>query len=70
MAKKPNRPPELLNVNGVMHKLTVFKIVEKNEDGTPWQLELMRDSDVAEIVGDEEFMTGYVRAHMLRPEKK
>ena len=63
---RPQGPPELTIINGIMYRLVVFKIVSENEDGTPWELMLMKDNEVAEIVGGK-FMTGYVRQYMLEP---
>lgn len=68
MSKK-REMPQKIQIGGVWHILSVFKIVSRNEDGTPWELELLQDHQATEIVGGEEYMTGFVRRHMLFPKE-
>lgn len=65
-----NHPNDNAYIRGERHVLRVAKIHSKHEDGTPEDVTIMRDSDVAEIIGGEEFMTLYMPAIVAEPEKK
>lgn len=72
MAKKPKDAlPKILFVGRrtkEKYKLTAFKILTKDAAGVPLTCRLVKDDETIDISGGEEFMTGYVPAHMLKGE--
>ena len=68
MTRKHDRPPELLNVNGVVHKRVLLRIETFDEDGRPESLTLIPDDRMIELSQDQDknqFVTCYVPRHMI-----
>ena len=68
MTRKHDRPPELLNVNGVVHKRVVLRIESFDEHSRPESLTLVPDDRMIELSKDEEknqFLTCYIPRHMI-----
>jgi hypothetical protein len=61
------KPQETAYLNGKKHQRVVFLIHTKNPDGSPALLKMMRDRDVIDLAGGEEFMTAFVPSVMLNP---
>lgn len=53
----------------IEHKLTVFIIEEKDADGIPTRLRMLRDDESVDVQEGMEFMTGYVQVQMTLPKE-
>lgn len=68
MSKNKGYPPVVF-VGPTKHrtkfKHTAFKVISKNNDGTPRLLQLIQDHESVDIKGGEEFITGYIPAFLI-----
>lgn len=48
-------------------KYVVFKVDRRGDGEIPRKLTLVLDHETIDLQGGEEFMTGYIPAHMLKP---
>lgn len=72
MAKRDKLPmPEIVFIgppkSRAKFKHTVFIVLERDEDGIPTSLRMMKDADVVNVTEQSDFMTGYVPIHMTLP---
>ena len=68
MAKKKRGPIELIYVGGKPHRLTLFRVLSRDDKGRPLECERIDDKRTVTLEGGEEFMTAYVPAHMIGPD--
>lgn len=55
-------------INGEYYKLTVFKIINRDEKNRPEECTMVPDDRSVEITGNEEFFTAYVHESMFSDE--
>lgn len=68
---RPKKPSELIKTkSGEWYKLTVFRIVDKDEFGRPENCVMIPDDRVVEVDDGDEFMTAYVPKVFFDGEKE
>jgi hypothetical protein len=62
MAKpqRRKRKPGSTSIGGEIHKLLVLKVIERNTDGTPKLVEVLKDDESTNVEEGTEFWTCYV----------
>jgi hypothetical protein len=50
-----------------VHKLVVFQILERDENGIPVNLKLLKETEQVDVKEGMQFMLGYVKEFMLKP---
>ena len=62
--KRPKNTPRRVRIGGEWYVLSVFRVQERYEDGTPEDMTLIKEDGVAELSTDpskNQFITGFIR---------